>query len=185
VGKLETIVSIKPPAPTKPAIVAYRKTLEIECDTLRASAAPLAFASAKGDSSAREALAAIPGRLAALQFEINLNHECQQLSEQEDSDAEIAWQASLQSMDPEDLIAGINKDECCHRCQPGIAGGCVLSGGTAHAGSTCWHPTRMGTFHQFSTDNSGLRVFPFRDNPRAAKVFNAACDKLKVRGKFA
>ena len=84
-------ISTDPPAPTAGAIVAYRKTLEIERDALRASAAELAFASAKGDSVAREALAAMPGRLAALQFEIDLNHECQQLAHAEDAAAEAAW----------------------------------------------------------------------------------------------
>jgi hypothetical protein len=178
-------VSDKPPAPTAKGVLAHRKKLETDRDELRTGAAELASASARGDADAQAALAAIPAKFAAIQFEIDLNHEAHDRATKQDSDAEAAWRDSIQSMDPEDLIAGINKDECCHRCQPNSPGGCVLTGGTAHAGSTCWHPTRFGTLHQFYIDNSGLRVFPFHDNPRAAKVFNAACDKLKVRGKFA
>jgi hypothetical protein len=177
-GKHE-VVSLKPPPSTKPAIVAYRKTLEIERDALRASAAALAFASAKGDSAAREALAAIPGRLAALEFEINLNHECQQLGHAEDAAAEIAWRESLQSMDPEDLIAGINKDECCHRCQPNTPGGCVITAGYPYAGSQCAHPIREKHM-VFGRDANGVRQFLYRQNSQALKVFTAARKRLGV-----
>jgi hypothetical protein len=178
-GKHETIVPIKPPPSTKPAIVAWRKTLEIERDALRASAAALAFASAKGDSAAREALAAIPSRLAALQFEINFSHECQQLAHAEDAAAEVAWRVSLQSMDPEDLIAGINKDECCHRCQPNSPGGCVITSGYSYAGSQCGHPIREKHM-VFGRDANGVRQFLYRQNPQALKVFTAARKRLGV-----
>ena len=47
------------------------------------------------------------------------------------------------------------------------------------------HPTRMGSFHQFNINESGKRIFPYRNTPQAAKVFDAACDKLNVREKFA
>jgi hypothetical protein len=178
----ETIVPLKPPAPTKPAIVAYRKTLEIERDALKASAAALAFASAKGDSAAREALAAIPGRLAALQFEIDLNHECQQLAHAEDAAAEIAWRAAIQAMNPAAIIQGISKEQCAPRCLRGTPGGCVLSGGDPYA-SSCCHPILEK--HLFSRDGRGMRLFTFRHNPQASAVFDAACDFLKVRKEFA
>jgi hypothetical protein len=181
----EKPVPLAPPIGTAKAVRAYKKTLELERDGLRTGAAELARLAALGDAEAKVALAAIPARHAALTLEIDLNGEACELQHKLDADAEAAWRASLQSMDPEDLIAGINKDECCRRCQPGISGGCVLSGAAPYAGSTCFHPTRFGTFHQFNIDDSGRKVFPFRNHPRAAKVFNAALDKLKVRGKFA
>jgi hypothetical protein len=180
----ETIVADKPPAPTAKAVLAHRKKLEAERDGVRTGAAELALASARGDLAAKAAIAAIPARMAALQFEIDLNHEAYELAHKQDADAEIAWRASLQSMDPEDLIDGINRDECCRRCTQGTPGGCVLAAAAPYAGSTCFHPTRFGTFHQFKIDDSGLKIFPHRDNPKAKKVFDAACDKLKVRGKF-
>jgi hypothetical protein len=44
----ETIVPLKPPAPTRPAVIARRRTLELDLTALRASAAALALESAKG-----------------------------------------------------------------------------------------------------------------------------------------
>jgi len=172
------------PVPSKPIVLAHRRTLELQRDALRVGAVELALASAKGDLSARSALAALPAKLASLQFELDLSHQAQELAHAEDARAETGWRKSLQLMDPEDLIAGISGGGCCHLCQPNTAGGCVLSAAAPYAGSSCLHPTRFGSLHQFSIDNSGLRIFPFRNNPTAAKVFYAACDKLKVRGKF-
>jgi hypothetical protein len=182
-GKHETIVPLKSPAPTRPAVLAYRKTLEIERDTLKASAAALAFVSAKGDSAAREALAAIPGRLAALQFEIDLNHECQELAHAEDAAAEIAWRAAIQAMDPEAIIEGLSKESCCHRCTPGIHGGCVLTASAPYSGGTCAHPIRER--HLFYVDSEGRRLFRYRDNPTASAIFDAACRRLGVAKEFA
>jgi hypothetical protein len=177
-------VPMTPPAPTAKAVLAHRKKLEIERDSLKTGAGELALKSAQGDPDAKAALAAIPAKQAWLQFELDQNHSAYELATKQDSDAEAFWRKSLQSMNPADLIAGINRDECCGLCQPGIAGGCVLVAAAPYPGSTCFHPTRFGTFHQFSVDGSGLRIFPFRNNPDASKVFDLACDKLKVRGKF-
>jgi hypothetical protein len=180
----EAIVPDTPPAPTAKAVRAHRKMLEIERDALRAGAVELALASALGDLGVKAALAALPAKLAALQFEIDLNHQAHELAYSQDAAAEAAWRTSIQTLPPEKIIAGINKEACCHWCQPNVAGGCVLSAAAPYSGSTCMHPTRMGSFHQFNIDNSGLRIFPYRNNPNAAKVFYAACLKLKVRGQF-
>ena len=179
------IVGVTPPAPTAPRVRAHRRAIELERDALRTGAADLAWKSATGDLAAREALRAIPAKLAGLQFEIDLNHEAQEVAQKQDAAAEVAWRASIQTLPVQEIIAGLNKDECCHRCQPGINGGCVLAGGAPYAGANCWHPTRFGSFDQFSVDDGGRKIFPHRDNPQAAKVFNAALDLLKVRGKFA
>jgi hypothetical protein len=184
-GKHEQIIPLAPPSPTAPAVRAHRKKLEAARDGLRTGAAALALASALGDADAQAALAAIPNKFAALQLEIDLNHEAHELAYKQDADAEVAWRAAIQTLPPEELLVGLNKDECSRLCQPGIPGGCVLCGAAPHAGSTCWHPTRMGSFHQFNLDNLGKRIFPLRDNPQASRVFDAALDKLKVRGKFA
>ena len=179
-GKPE--IALDPPAPSAPTVRKHRKMLEIERDALRASAAELAFASAKADSVAREALAAIPGRLAALQFEIDLNHECQLLAHAEDAAAEAAWRTSIQTLPPEEIIAGINKESCCRRCTPGIHGGCVITASARYSGGTCNHPVRER--HLFQIDNQGMRKFAYRDNPQASRIFDAACEKLKVRKEF-
>jgi hypothetical protein len=181
-NKHET-VPMKPPAATRPLVIARRRTIELERDNLRAGAIELALRSAMGDLDARNTLAALPAKLAALQFEIDLNHQAQELAHAEDASAEIAWRTLIQTLSPEEIIGGIGREACPSRCTQGIS--CVLSAAAMYSGSTCMHPTRMGSLHQFNIDNSGLRIFPFRDNPRAAKVFDAACEKLNVRKKFA
>jgi hypothetical protein len=69
------------------SVRAHRRALEIERDALRAGAAALALASARGDRAAKEALAALPARHAALTFEIDLNHEAVELAQAEDAAA--------------------------------------------------------------------------------------------------
>jgi hypothetical protein len=176
------IVSMKPPVATKPAVRAHCRTLELERDAIRAGAVALASASAKGDPAAREALAVVPARLAALQFEIDLNRDCQEIAEKEDAAAQVAWRSAIQAMDAAEIVAGIGKESCCGRCMPGIPGGCVLTASVPHAGSTCSHPIKER--HLFHRDEFGRRIFPHRDNPHASRVFGEACRKLNVRGEF-
>jgi hypothetical protein len=173
--------ALTPPKPTAAAVRAHRRTLELERDALRAGAAALALASARGDRAAKEALAALPARHAALTFEIDLNGEAVALAQNEDAAAEQAWRAAIQTLPADEIIAGISADSCCRRCTPGSPGGCVLSGGARFAGATCYHPVKEA----FANNEHGKRMFPLRDDPQAAKVFYAACEKLKVRGKFA
>jgi hypothetical protein len=173
--------ALKPPAPTAMAVSAHRRTLELERDALRAGAAALALASARGDQAAKEALAALPARHAALTFEIDLNGEAVALAQAEDAAAEKGWRAAIQTLPVDEIIFGINRDECCRRCTAGTPGGCVLAGAARFAGTTCYHPVK----ESFANNAQGLRVFPLADDPQAAKVFFAACEKLKVRGKFA
>jgi hypothetical protein len=176
-GKLEKPVALTPPAPTANSVLARRKKLETERDAMRDGAAELALRSAQGDTAAQAALWAIPAKQAGLQFEIDQTHAAYALATKQDSDAETAYRASLQLMDPEDLIAGINRDECCHLCQPG--GFCVITAGAAHAGATCGHPIRqLGQI--FGRDANGVRQFLYHRSPRALAVFNAACERLKI-----
>jgi hypothetical protein len=187
-GKLEQIVSdpdavLDPPASTAKLVLAHRKRLEVERDGLRTGAAELALKSVQGDAAAQAELAAIPARHAAVTFEIDMNAAAHEIALKNDSDAEIACRKSLQDLPTEVLLAGLNKDECCRLCQPGITGGCVLGAASSRCGSTCWHPIRFGALHQFSVDSSGRKVSPFANSP-ASRVFDAACDKLNVRGKF-
>jgi hypothetical protein len=181
-GKFEKIVSIEPPAATKPAVMAHRRTLELERDVLRAGTIELAVASAMGDVDARNTLAALPAKLAALQFEIDLNHQAQELAHAEDAAAETAWRKSIQTMDPEEIIAGIGKNLCCSRCTHGIPNGCVITASAQYAGSTCAHPVKQK--HLFCRDEKGQWNFPFRSSPQASRVFDAACEKLGVGKEF-
>ena len=182
-GKPENIVPLTPPAPTATAILAHRKKLEAERDALQTGAAELALKSARGDTAAQAALWAIPEKQAGIQFEIDQNHAAYELAAKQDSDAETAWRAAVQTMDPADIIEGIGKECCCLRCTPGVAGGCVLSAGAPHAGGSCVHPVRERNI--FRLNETGKREFLYRHSARASAVFNAACERLKVRGQFA
>ncbi|WP_445215684.1 hypothetical protein ACKWRH_24955 [Bradyrhizobium sp. Pa8] len=177
VMELIEVTPDKPPAPVAPVVLAHRKRLEIERDALRTGAAELALRSARGDKIAQTELAAIPVRQAALQFEIDLNHDAHDLAVQQDAAAEVAWRASLQSMDPEVLIEGIGRDRCCNRCMPGLS--CVITAGYPYAAATCGHPVREKQTI-FGRDANGNRQFLYAQNPQAARVFEAARKKLNV-----
>lgn len=166
-----------PPVGTAKAVLAHRRKLEAERDSLRAGAAELALRSALGDAEAQAALATIPAKQAALQFEIDLNRDAHELATQRDSAAERDWRAALQSLDPDELIAGIGKDSCCHRCMPGVS--CVITAGFPFAAGQCGHPVRE--LHVvFGRDEAGNRRFLYAHNPQAARVFEAARRKLNV-----
>src|SRR5437879_1636802 len=117
-GMHQNIISTTPPPANAPGVRAHRKMLEIERDALRAGAVELALASAMGDRDAKAALAALPAKLAALQFEIDLGHQAMELAQGHDAAAEVAWRASIQTLPPEEIIEGIGKESCCRLCQP-------------------------------------------------------------------
>ena len=102
-GMHQNIISATLPPANAPGVRAHRKMLESERDALRESAVPLALASALGDPTAKAALAALPAKLAALQFEIDLNHQAHELAQGHDAAAEVAWRASIQTLPPEEI----------------------------------------------------------------------------------
>ena len=175
-------IPLDPPAPTAKAVRAHRRTLELSLDALKAGAAELALASARGRTGAQDALAALYGKIRATEFEIECNDQACGLATVEDAAAEVAWRAAIQTMEPQEIIAGIDRESCCRRCQPGINGGCVITASAPYAGSTCGLPVRER--HSFGLDEMGRRIFPYRDT-QASRVFDAACDELKVRREFA
>ena len=165
--------------------MAYRRQLEAERDGLNADVGELALKAAQGDAAAKAELQARPNKLAGLQVEIDANHLAYDLQQKRDSDAEIVWRTSLHSLPQDQLLKGLNPDECPIACQHGAPGGCILAGGAPHAGATCWHPCRFGSHDQFNINDAGKRVFPHQDHPPAAKIFRAAVQALKLSGKFA
>jgi len=138
----DTQCAAAPAPPALPPCGRTGKILEIERDALRAGAVELALASALGDLDAKAALAALPPKLAALQFEIDLNHQAHEMAQGHDAAAEVAWRASIQTLPPEEIIEGIGKESCCRRCQPGAMGGCVITAAAPWAGATCGHPLK-------------------------------------------
>jgi len=174
-------VPLAPPTPTDKAVRAHGKTLELSRDALKADVAELALASARGETGAQVALAALHQKIQAIEFEIEANFAACELAKAEDVAAEKAWRAAIQMLPPEEAIAGIGKDSCCGRCTPNVPGGCVLTGGVPV--SECSHPVKQ--LHLFHRDESGRRIFLHRANPQASRVFDAACDRLNMKGKFA
>lgn len=171
-------ISLTPLAPTAKAVLVHRKKLETARDELRVDAAELALKSARGDTAAQAALWAIPAKQAGIQFEIDSNHAAYELATKQDSDAEAAWRASLQSMAPEDLIAGIGADQCPALCQPGSF--CIITASYPYAAGQCAHPIRE-KHRVFSRDENGDRQFLFAaHSPQSARVFEVARAKLKV-----
>jgi hypothetical protein len=173
---LAAIVPAKPPAPSAPAVRAHRQTLELALDALKAGAAELALASARGRAGAQDALAALHRKVGDIEFEIKCHSLAVDLATTQDGDAFAAWRAAVQQLEPEQVIEGLSKEGCCHRCIPGES--CVITSSVTHAGSTCGHPIRER--HLFPLDEAGRTLFPYRDNPRALEIYQAAARKLKV-----
>jgi hypothetical protein len=182
-GRHENIIPLDPPVPTARLVRAHRQTLELALEALKASAADLALASARGKAGAQDDLAALYLKIRTTEFEIFCNHAAAELATQQDTAAEVSWRASIQTMDPEDIIAGIGKNLCCSRCTHGIPNGCVITASAPYAGSTCGHPVKER--HLFHINDRGLRQFRYRDDPQASRIFDAACKRLGVRKEFA
>ena len=127
--------------------------------------------------------AALYLKIRSAEFEIECNHAAAELASQEDAAAEIAWRAAIQTMDPEDIIAGIGRDSCCGRCTPGSPGGCVITASAPYAGGACGHPIREK--HLFHLNDQGRRLFRYRDNPQASIIFDTACKRLGVSKEYA
>lgn len=174
-GKHETVVAYDPPMPTARDVRARRRRLEASLDALKASRAGLALASAKGDTAAQVALAALYLKIRTAEFEIECNDLAFELANSEDGTATVAWRAAILTLPPEEVIAGIGQDGCCRHCTSGY-GGCVLSAGKS---PTCMHPIREK--HCFGINDTGQKVFRYRDDPQASAIFDAALKKLKLR----
>lgn len=178
-AKIADSAALKPPAPLAPRVLAYRKKLERDRDALRLGDADIALLAALGDTAAKAAIAAVPGQIASLEYEISLNHRAYELAEKRDSAADAAWRASLRTLPPELVLAGLGKECCPGLCRPGTPAGCVIGGSHPHAGGTCCHPEREMTA-VYGRDQNGNRQFRYRDDPRANEVFEAARTALKV-----
>jgi hypothetical protein len=150
---------------------------------LKPGRAALALASSRGEPGARDALAALHRKIGDVEFEIECNGLAYDLTCSQDGDAFAAWRAAVQQMEPEQIIEGISRSQCCHRCLRGAGNGCVITASAPSAGGTCGHPILER--HLFTRNETGKRIFSYRNNPQASKIFDAACEKLKVRSEFA
>jgi hypothetical protein len=173
------------PAPAAPdlrssIVRAHRRQLEARLIELRAAVPAAVLAKALGRKAAHRAMTELRRKIADVEFAIAHNRDAGELAAMQDHAAQAAWRAQIQTLPPEQIIAGIGKESCCGKCERGVVAGCVLAGGTPTA--ECWHPVKsIDLFHR---TEQGQWIFPCRANPQASRVFDAALARLKLEGKF-
>jgi hypothetical protein len=168
-GKFEKIVPDQPPALRAPAVALRLAIAQRELVELKLQIGERGLAVAECKPGAKEAFAALHQKITATAFEIDQFPLARELAARLDDEAIIAWKASVQTLEPEEIVAGITKDECCSRCSGGS--GCVITGSDRLAGP-CAHPLR-----------EGLALTRYHENPKIVTVFAAACAKLGVRSR--
>lgn len=164
---LEKTVPLEPPASRVPAVVSRAQAVERELTALKLQAAERALACAEGKPGARSLLAELRDKIAVAEFELARNGAAQDLAMQLDQTALDAWRADIQTLSPEEIIAGISRDECCRRCRPGD---CVIAGADA-VPSECIHPVMAGPLH----------FLRHKANPKILAVYAAARAKVGAR----
>jgi hypothetical protein len=158
----------KPPASHVLTVLAHLQTTRRALAALHLEIPERAFAAATGRPDGKENLAALREKIAAAEFEIECNSKAREVAAQIDQKAIAAWKAAVQTLEPEEIIAGITKDACCGRC--GAGHGCVITGADALAGP-CAHPVLVGA----------LELTRYTLNPKITAVYAAACVKLGLR----
>src|ERR1700739_3449284 len=167
-GRPEKIVAAEPPAARAPAVISRLRAVQRELADLKLQIPERVLASAEGKPGARESLAELHQQISAAEFEIAGNGAARQLAERLDEEAGVAWKAAVQTLEPDEIVAGITKDQCCRRCL--IGAGCVITGSDPLAGP-CAHPVLVGA----------LEKDRYRTNPKIQAVYAAARSALGGR----
>jgi hypothetical protein len=167
-GMRETMVPIEPPAQRAPAVIAHLQTCRRALAAAEREIPGLLLAVAEGRPGAGEDLAALREKIAAAQFSIEHHVKARQHAEQIDQEAIAAWKAAVQTLPPDEILAGLSKDACCRRCIKGT--GCAITGADPLAGP-CAHPVLVGA----------LELHRYVGNPQIQRVYTAACVKLGLR----
>jgi hypothetical protein len=161
-GRQETIVPTEPPAPRAPAVIARLRIAERELADLKLQIDERLLAVAEGKLGAKESWAALCQKITVLTLEIESSPKARVLAARLDQEALADYRADIQKLSPEEIIAGISKEQCCRRCTG--AGRCVISDGS------CGHPLLQSGSNARYSENSQVRA-----------VYAAACEKLNVR----
>jgi hypothetical protein len=167
-GKHEQIISTEPPAPRRAAVIAHLRISRQALVDLERGIPSLLLAVAEERPGAKEGLAALREKIAAAEFEIAHSAGARLLAEQLDREAMVAWKAAVQTLPPEEIVAGITKEACCRRCIAGT--GCAITGADPFAGP-CAHPVLVGA----------LELTRYKNDPKSQAVYAAACAKLGLR----
>jgi hypothetical protein len=165
VGKHERrIIQDQPPALRAPAVARRLAVAQRDLSDLKLLIGERGLAVAEGKPGAKEAFAALHQQITSTAFEIEHFSKARELAARLDQEAITAFKAAIQTLAPDDIVAGITKDGCCRRCGPA---GCVIVGGDP-MGSECAHPV---------ISREGLKA-RYHQNPKVLAVFEAACAKL-------
>jgi hypothetical protein len=167
-GRPEKILAFEPPAARVPAVISRLRAVQRELSDLKLQIPERALASAEGKPGARESLAELCQKISAAEFEIGCNSAARDQAERLDEAAIVAWKVDVQKLEPEQIVDGITKDQCCRRC---LVGGCAITGADPLAGP-CAHPARVGQ----------LELQRYRENPKILAIYEAARSKLGLGG---
>src|ERR1700684_1762476 len=156
-------VPTEPPASRVPAVLRRQKIVEDELFDLKLEIDELALACVEGKPDGRKNLAALHEKIRVAEFELESLPLARDLAAQLDKQAIAAWRAEVQTLSPNEIIAGITKDDCCDRCSHG----CVILGSDETADQQdCAHP-RHGNLDS-----------RYADDPHVQTLFSAACAKI-------
>lgn len=168
---MSKIIPDKPPAPRAAAVTEHLQASKRILAALEREIPGLLLAVIEGRPGAKEDLAVLREKITAAKFEIEHHAAARMLAERQDEEALIQWKAAVQTLPPEEAIAGIGKEVCCRRCIPGT--NCAITGSDPLAGS-CQHPLIGGALDQ-------LR---YRDSPKILALYDSACRKLGLMRKL-
>lgn len=165
-GVFSRLVPSEPPPSRVPSVLRRKEIVERELVDLKEQIAERVLACVEGKADGRKNLAELREKIGVAEFELDLLPLARKLAVQLDEHAAAAWRAEIQTMSAHEILAGITKDECCHRCSDG----CVILGGDPSADrQECAHPVRTGALSA-----------RYGDNHQVQTVFAAACAKLGV-----
>jgi hypothetical protein len=126
-----------PPEPRAPAVLNHLQASKQALAALEVEIAERALASIETRPGAKDALAALHGRMTAVAFEIDCHGKAYELALRLDKQAITDWKADIQALPADQIVAGITATACCKLCSDHT--GCIISG------NACAHPVLAGS----------------------------------------
>jgi hypothetical protein len=160
-------VPMNPPASRVTAVLARVPVVKRELANLKLEAAECVLASAEGKRGAKDRLGELHRKILAAEFEISYIGLAQDLATKLDIAAFTAWRAEVQTLPPDELLAGLTRDQCAGRCRSGDC--CITAADPVP--SECAHPVMVGP----------LNSLRHQANPKILAVYAAARAKVGSR----
>lgn len=164
----------------------HREKVRATLDRLRAGAGAAVLSVALNEEGAEKRLADLRAKIASAEFQLQHLDGAVHLANARDGEAQKAWSAARFDLSTDELLQGLGKEECPRLCQKGTFGGCVISAGCADPGGRCLHPVLeqvnfpIANDYEAAPDGKLFLQFPFSYHPKAAEIFKAACQKLRI-----